>query len=99
MSAPLEWAPLLKGNKLNERLGAHSDNYGKALRFFFQSQEKIRNSCNDLSVRDLNKSDGLGVLIGKIKALLARAVNALVFILNDLKILAHMTWLFYINEW
>ena len=44
-----------------------------------------------MSVRDLNKSDGLGVLIGKIKALLARAINALVFILNDLKILAHMT--------
>ena len=27
MSAPLEWAPLLKGRKLNERPGAHSDNY------------------------------------------------------------------------
>ena len=28
MSAPLEWAPLLKGRKLNEHPGAHSDNYG-----------------------------------------------------------------------
>ena len=28
MSSPLEWAPLLKGRKLNEHPGAHSDNYG-----------------------------------------------------------------------
>ena len=28
MSAPLELAPLLKGRKLNEHPGAHSDNYG-----------------------------------------------------------------------
>ena len=25
---PLEWAPLLKGRKLNERPGTHSDDYG-----------------------------------------------------------------------
>ena len=28
MSAPLKWAPLLKGRKLNERPVAHSDKYG-----------------------------------------------------------------------
>ena len=28
MSAPLEWAPLLTGRKLNERTDAHSDSYG-----------------------------------------------------------------------
>ena len=28
MSAPLEWALLLKGRKLNVHPGAHSDNYG-----------------------------------------------------------------------
>ena len=27
---PIEWAPLLKGRKLNECPGAHSDNYGKS---------------------------------------------------------------------
>ena len=28
MRVPLERAPLLKGKKLNERPGVHSDNYG-----------------------------------------------------------------------
>ena len=27
MSSPLAWAPLLKGGKISERPGAHSDNY------------------------------------------------------------------------
>ena len=36
MNAFLEWAPLLKGWKLNEHSGAHSDKYGKR-------QHKINN--------------------------------------------------------
>ena len=41
--------------------------------------DKIRKSCNDISVRDLIKDDGLDTLIRKIKSLYAKDTNALAF--------------------
>ena len=37
--------------------------------------DKIRKSCNDISVRDLNKDDGLDILVKKIKSLYAKDTN------------------------
>ena len=37
--------------------------------------DKIRKSCNDISVRDLNKDDGLDILVRKIKSLYAKDTN------------------------
>ena len=45
--------------------------------------DKIRKSCNDLSVRDLNKDDGLDTLIRKIKSLYAKDRNKLAFMTYD----------------
>ena len=36
---------------------------------YFSLTEKIRKSCNDISVRDLNKDDGLDTLVREIKSL------------------------------
>ena len=41
--------------------------------------DKIRKSCNDVSVQDLNKDDGLNVFINKIKSFYAKDMNALAF--------------------
>ena len=45
--------------------------------------DKIRKSCNDVSVQDLNKDDGLNVLINKIRSLYAKEMNALAFMAYD----------------
>ena len=44
---------------------------------------KIRKSCNDVSVQDLNKDDGLNVLINKINSWYAKDMNALAFMAYD----------------
>ena len=41
--------------------------------------EKIRKSCNDISVRDLNKDDGLDTLVREIKSLYVKDTNTLAF--------------------
>ena len=40
---------------------------------------KIQKSCDDVSVQDLNKGDGLNVLINKIRLSYANDMNALAF--------------------
>ena len=45
--------------------------------------DKIRTSCNDISVSDLNKCDGLDTLIRKIKFLYAKDTNTLTFMAYD----------------
>ena len=45
--------------------------------------DKICKSCNDVSVQDLNKDNGLNVLINKIKSLYAKDMNALAFMAYD----------------
>ena len=50
---------------------------------YLSLSDKICKSCNDVSVKDLNKDDGLNVLINKIKSLHAKDMNALAFIVCD----------------
>ena len=45
--------------------------------------DKIRKSCNDMSVTDLNKDNGLNTLITKIKTLYAKGINALAYMAYD----------------
>ena len=45
--------------------------------------DKIRKSCNDISVSDLNKDNGLNTLITKIKTLYAKDINALAYMAYD----------------
>ena len=45
--------------------------------------DKIRKSYNDVSVKDLNKEDGLQPLIKKTKSLYAKGINALAFMAYD----------------
>ena len=45
--------------------------------------DKIRKSCNDVSVQDLIKDDGLNVFINKIKSFYAKDMNALAFMAYD----------------
>ena len=59
--------------------------------------DKIRKSCNDVSVQDLNKDDGLNVLINRIKSLYAKDMNALAFMAYD-KFENFMNIIDYINE-
>ena len=49
----------------------------------FVSARQIRKSCNDVSVQDRNKDDGLNVLINKINSLYAKDTNALAFMAYD----------------
>ena len=63
---------------------------------------KIRKSCNDISVSDLNKDDGLNTLITKIKTLYAKDINALTYMTYDqfenFKRSDEMTIVDYVNE-
>ena len=45
--------------------------------------DKIRKSCNDVSVQDLNKDNELNVLVNKIKSLHTKDMNALAFMAYD----------------
>lgn len=45
--------------------------------------EKIKKTSNDVSVRDLNKDDGLNVFLAKAKSLYEKDINALAFLPND----------------
>ena len=45
--------------------------------------DKIRESCYDISVRDLNKDDGFDALIRKIKSLYLKDTNTLDFLAYD----------------
>ena len=45
--------------------------------------DKIRKSCNDISVSDLNKDNGLNTLITKIKTLYAKDITALAYVAYD----------------
>ena len=64
--------------------------------------DKIRKSCNDISVSDLNKDNGLNTLITKIKTLYAKDINALAYMAYDqfenFKRTDEMTIVDYINE-
>ena len=64
--------------------------------------DKIRKSCNDISVSDLNKDNGLNTLITKIKTLYAKDINALAYMAYDqfenFKRPDEMTIVDYINE-
>ena len=64
--------------------------------------DKIRKSCNDISVSDLHKDNGLNKLITKIKTLYAKDINALAYMAYDqsenFKRLDEMTIVDYINE-
>ena len=64
--------------------------------------DKIRKSCGDIKVSDLNKDDGLTVLITKIKSLYAKDINALAYMAYDqfenFKRLYEMSIVDYINE-
>ena len=64
--------------------------------------DKIRKSCSDIKVSDLNKDDGLTVLITKIKSSYAKDINALAYMAYDqfenFKRLYEMSIVDYINE-
>ena len=64
--------------------------------------DKIRKSCNDISVTNLNKDNGLNTLITKIKTLYAKDINALAYMAYDqfenFKRPNDMTIADYINE-
>ena len=64
--------------------------------------DKIRKSCNNISVSDLNKDNGLNTLITKIKTLYAKDINALAYMAYDqfenFKRPDEMTIVDYINE-
>ena len=64
--------------------------------------DKIRKSCNDISVRDLNKDDGLDTLVRKIKSLYAKDTNTLAFMaynkFENFKRPNYMNTVDYINE-
>ena len=64
--------------------------------------DKIRKTCNDISVANLNKDNGLKVLIAKIKSLYAKDLNALAFMAYDrfesFKRPDDMSIIDYINE-
>ena len=45
--------------------------------------DKIRKGCSNIKVSDLNKDDGLTVLITKIKSLHAKDINALAYMAYD----------------
>ena len=45
--------------------------------------DKIRKSCYNISVKDLNKDDGLDTLIRKIKSLYAKDTNTVAFMTYD----------------
>ena len=64
--------------------------------------DKIRKSCNDISVRDINKDDGLDTLVRKIKSLYAKDTNTLAFMAYDksenFKRPDYMNTVDYINE-
>ena len=54
--------------------------------------DKIRKSCHDISIRDLNKDDGLDILVRKIKSLYAKDTNTLVLnpvVLNLMIVIQH----------
>ena len=50
---------------------------------FLSLPDKIRKSCNDASVQDLNKDNGVDAVIHKIKSLYAKDMNALAFMAYD----------------
>ena len=50
---------------------------------YLSLSDKTRKSCNDVSVQDLNKGNGLDVLINKIKSSYAKDINALAFMAYD----------------
>ena len=64
--------------------------------------DKIRKSCNDVSVQDLNKDDGPNILINKIKSLYAKDMNALGFMayekFDNFRRSDDMNIIDYINE-
>ena len=64
--------------------------------------DKMRKTCNDISVANLNKEKGLKVLIAKIKSLYAKDRNALAFMAYDrfesFKRPDDMSIIDYINE-
>ena len=51
MSAPLEWAPLLKGRKINKCPGAHSDNYGSGFSLAILYSSGNKDSFPDLVIQ------------------------------------------------
>ena len=50
---------------------------------YLSLKDKIRKSCNDISVRDTNKNDEFDTLIRKIKSLYAKDTNTLAFMTYD----------------
>ena len=64
--------------------------------------DKIRKSCNDISVSDLNKDNGLNTLITKIKTIYTKDINALAYMayyqFENFKRPDEMTIVDYINE-
>ena len=64
--------------------------------------DKIRKSCSDIKVSDLNKDDGLTVLITKVKSLHAKDISALAYMAYDqfenFKRPHEMSIVDYINE-
>ena len=64
--------------------------------------DKIRKSCNNISVSDLNKDNGLNTLITKIKTLYSKDTHALAYMgydqFENFKRPDEMTKVDYINE-
>ena len=69
---------------------------------YFSLPDKIWKSCNDISVTDLSKDNGLNTLFTKIKTLYAKHINALTYMTYDqfenFKRPNDMTLVDYINE-
>ena len=64
--------------------------------------DKIQKSCNDISVSDLNKDNGLNTLITKIETLYSKDTHALAYMgydqFENFKRPDEMTKVDYINE-
>ena len=57
------------------------DKQGPAI--YLSLDEKIRKTCSDIKVKDLNSDDGVDILINKLKSLFAKDSNQAAYLAYD----------------
>ena len=50
---------------------------------YLSLDEKIRKTCSDIKVKDLNSDDGVDILINKLKSLFAKDSNQAAYLVYD----------------
>ena len=50
---------------------------------YLSLDDKIRKTCSDIKVKDLNSKDGVNILINKLKSLFAKDINQAAFLAYD----------------